>query len=538
MKVVISLGVLLCGLPGIVHAAECTRSCQTCPARSAQGHYFVDVQADCGADLADNSTDDTLCVQDALNCAESVGGTAYFPAGVYNVQDSSDSGDDALVIDGSMTMLGEGDGSLIVLEGAGNSDDLLLVDIETNQSVSIKQLTFDGRSSFRGTAPETNLVDADLSGSTSGPATLTFNDCAFLDVGWSALYLSGDDSAGADRVLVSNSRFIGGQPGAVGYDPQYIQANMASSLVVTNNVFDFGAAPDIGRAGITITAFGGETRKNSAIIKGNLFRNLGRDEANSTLGVVDFYAIVDRISVVDNIFEDSHAAPIRGKTDARSVVITGNHIYNSRKQGIFLTPSVQSQNGGQVSILGNIIRDVDGQAILIQGRSSASYTNQLSIVNNIIDGVDNHPVYQGNGIEVQYVRNFQISSNSIHDIANAGIRISRSTNIGMITSNLIRNTGQAGISVHSSVSGMRLSVLGNSMASVTKYGIYLNDPHICHVQDNMVDGVTASGGTQTAFYVRNCAASTINNNVIGASVATNVNRDSGGGHKYSDNSWQ
>lgn len=472
-------------------AAACVRSCQTCPSRSVRGHNVVDVVADCGADPADDDTDDTLCVQDAVDCAAAQGGTAFFPAGTYEIS--------SVATTGSVTLRGEGTGS-VVRQRAGTSGNMFNVSID-GEHVAFDSLVLDGNRTNQESASANILVRVLPAASSNAMASVEFTRVTFKDQATNSITFFGLKANDRfEHLMVKGCYFRGGNDGHDGstyYTPRYINIGDHVYANISDNVFDFERSPSVGISAIVISQNGAVADVYSrAVITGNVFRRLGRNAQidGDNLGVVEFYERAANVVIANNLFESNQYTPIRGKSDSAGIAITSNHVDGSAGGGIHVFRKYQDgmASNGHFIISGNVLRDISLEGIVVFGdyRESGDYVEHLVIDSNIIEGITSSSASAA--IRVIRAKGFQIKGNHIANVPTYGIMVEKSTGAADVSGNLVKSSGADGIKLATEVTGLNATLSGNSVWASTDRGLFVFGVNSAHVHGNHVIDVTQS----------------------------------------------
>jgi hypothetical protein len=277
---------------------------------------------------------------------------------------------------------------------------------------------------------------------------------------------------------------------------------------------------------VSVTTPGGTTDTTPewtrATITGNTFKGLGKTiYTGNGIGVIDFYVRGGPVIIADNIFLTSYCSPIRGKSSAKEVTITGNVIDTvSNDIAIDFAPLTYASQQGRYTISGNTLRTV-GAGIAVYGTATPpentdpaiaddanAAVDSLVIASNVIDGVAGisatNAVFSPNitgygyGIGIKAASCVSISGNIVRNVTGTaaaalehGIYVLNSLAQLTVSGNTIEAVTQAGVAV-SSHTGQVL-VEGNNIRTTGAQGITLSNTGYNKIHNNYISASTGSG---------------------------------------------
>jgi parallel beta-helix repeat protein len=552
---------------------------------SARFGHVLNVRDDFGA-VGNGTTDDTAKFQ----LAAAVGGRIYVPAGTYILS--------RVDLTTSVQFIGEGAGSICKRKAStetssfGSYTGMFNLTVH-GITVEFRDLVLDGNESNQQVyeAYGATVAFTNLSGTAPSKLIVRAENCVFQNTTQAAIRADGDTaSTGYEELHVNNCRFyntrVGRAQGDVlvasptGYGPDYITATDKVYLTVTNNTFIFDktlATGEFPPTGIRVT-YQTDTGNADAVrglFANNYFRGVGRGHKDlsgthpeNDVGCIDFYARGRSLRIINNYFENCVGVPIRGKTNADLVMISGNIIDSVLYgPGIAINPGTHDDQAGRIVITNNIIKNVYGYGINVIGSSTltVTYAQDVVISNNIVDTVAtyslNGTAAVGYGIYTRYTHGVTITNNEVRSAGQYGIYC-LNTQDGTISGNRVeasgtRNflttavTGRWTVTANTSISsssrgyelvatsgGTEVLVCSNNISDGSvDYGIYGRYWTRASLIGNQVYNVTGSG---RGFYLQDIATTLdYSHNVAGTGVATpSFNSATDTGIRYWGNSWE
>lgn len=460
--------------------------------------------------IGDGTTNDTTDIQAAITAAALVGGSVYFPDGTYSFTQ--------LTISNSVRLISFGKATLKQLPNVGSAINIS----GTGLQVYFDNLHFDGNNSAQVADSNNSIIEVNAVGTLTDPMYIRVTNCEFNNQCLASINSYSDLGAGTGQeyLYVDSCQFYGGNEGtSTTYGTKYISVNNGGHAVITNCIFDLQRTPTIfGTSGITIMSTDPlSVEYASVIIENNEFRKLGRYASNN-IGVVDFYIYAEQLSIKGNKFYESYCSPIKGKTNSKSVVISGNLIdgTTSSMSGINLNPGTYGTTEDNYIISDNIIKNIGSSAIVVDAMVS-DFVNRITISNNIID------TCTGRGIYINRTNNCICVGNQIYNVTQQGIWMNTSTGEHIYNNNIVMNTGSFGIYVDSSVTDCKVDISHNHIKAPTKFGIYANLIKSLNIIGNTIDGVildtsqvgiNAGNVTETAIIQGNQVIGQANNQFV------------------------
>lgn len=361
-----------------------------------------------------------------------------------------------------------------------------------------------------------------------------------------------------------------------GVTAAFIQATDGAHLNVVNNSFIDTRNPLSGGAttgydwnvynlpavAINQTLLSGTTDPTpewgSITVSSNYFEGLGRTYTTGNgIGVVEMYARGGPGSISNNTFRNCWESPIRGKTNALALAITGNVIdtvYNGGL-GINISSNTYASQKGNYSIVGNSIRSA-GSGIQVIGNNAPPENSDPSIPDDPNSAVDNVVIADntiedifntvltnptlaaglsvyGVGIQVRYASSVTITGNVIKNLTGAsaaqtehGIWVRNCIDDLVVSNNVIKTVPRIGVYVQSHTGNAAIS--GNTVMGAGAQGINMNVTGKVTVIGNVVES-TASTGILAASSVgeSTIVSGNIVRNVSGNSASNLYGIDSG-----------
>jgi hypothetical protein len=516
---------------------------------------FADVVnvKDFGA-VGDGVTDDTA----AFQAASLAGGQIKVPAGTYLLT--------SITLSKSTSFTGDGDAT--VIKRVANTDTAspsvataALFRLTAHNSVyTFRDLLLDGNEANQiAYEPYGYLIRfSNIAGSLSSRLSVVVDNVTFLNATQACISVDGDTGTeGYEELTVTNSRFVNGRVGlaqgnpnvmsASGYGPDYITLTDKVYATINGNSFVFNKAllsGEFSRTAIRVTFSANTTNADGsrALIDGNYFYGCGRGERDgperpgNDVGVIDAYARGRELRIINNLFENSEGAPIRGKTNCDLCVISGNVIdSSSRNPGINIGPNSYAQQVGRISITNNLMRQVSGYGIGVignagvvggpddtnSGENAQDYVADILISGNIIEGVNSWTMQGGpeigDGITLRNYRNVSVTQNLLGGIAMHGVRFRgqagteapNSSNITVV-GNKVETAGIYGFYIEGGFEGMAL-FSGNSATSSTSWGYSLTCTSGVGASLTFI-GNTSDGSADYGFYFRRWSSALITGN--------------------------
>ena len=457
--------------------------------------------------------DDTAALQAAINA--SAGKTLFFPAGTFVAS--------ALTVPHSMSFAGEGSASIIKQKAGSNAN--FIEPSADGVEIVFSDLTLDQNNAGQTAGSGKFIFNTVRAGVAGSPHAVEFRSVTFKDFCEGAIRMVGDRSASTRESLkVLNCKFRGGTESESGvYNTFTIFAADACELVVEGCDFDHGMT--ISKQGIPAISVAGTVTPSAeyteVTIRNNRFKNYGRFTAGSGVGVIDCYVWADKVDISGNKFIGSYTAPIRGKTNARNVVVHGNIMSD------FNNPGTASMSGG-ISFVSATLAPTSGKYIISDNIISGTYYRGIEVS----DGVANPEsvIISGNiidavadiGIYLLGCKNFAVESNNIKGTGQQGIAFSTCLGIGRIERNIVDTTALTGIQAIGSQLSLDVQVHGNFVQSATLTGITCENVRTLSLQENIVKDVVLSG-SQRGYRVggsTGIAVGQIKNNLALGTFAT------------------
>lgn len=553
------------------------------------------VRAEVGGDVlsvtslgatGNGTSDDTV----AFQAAAAIGGTVFVPAGTYILS--------RVNLTTSVRWVGVGAASICKRKASTETSTFSaytgMFNLTTHGlTIEFEDLVLDGNEASQQAYEAYGAVVAftNVAGTAPSKLIVRAENVTFQNTTQAAIRADGDTgSTGYEELHVNNCRFyntrVGRAQGDVlvaaptGYGPDYITATDKVYLTITNNTFIFDRTLGVGEfppTGIRVT-YQTDTGNADAVrglFANNYFRGVGRGHTDiggthpeNDVGCIDFYARGRALRIVNNYFESCVGVPIRGKTNADLVMISGNIIDSVLYgPGIAINPGTHDDQAGRVVITNNIIKGVYGYGINVIGSATltVTYAQDVIIANNIVDTVAtyslNGAAAVGYGIYTRYVHGVTIANNEVRSAGQYGVyclncqdgtvmgnRVEGSgTRNFLVTTVTGRWTVNANTSISSSSRGFELVatsggtevlVCANNISDGSvDYGIYGRYWDRASLIGNQVYNVTGSG---RGYYLQDIAtALDYANNVAGTGVATaTFNAITNVGIRLWGNSWE
>lgn len=384
----------------------------------------------------DGSTDDTAAIQDAID-AVAAGSTVYFPCGTYIVT--------SLTIAKSIRFFSR-DGAIIKFKDALGARTIMFQIRANGIDVSFENLVFDGNKDNQTAPDHVNRLYYRIIGwmlrdlaYVNDNSFLSVRRCKFLNTPSNALFLTGyddADKAGLKQALlfkVEDCYFEKGYENAPGHiDTAVISisgncnGSISDSAFIKNeavSLYGLGAIT-ISTADIAVEVF------SSIVIRNNLFQHYGRQTTTGVgpIGVIDFYASCEQLIVDGNRFVDSYYAAIKGKTNSRNCVITGNIIdgvllnanSNVKSFGISVGRGTYFGIYDKYVVSDNVVKNIYGNGIEVVGSNAAfapaptGKIKDVLISGNVVDVIA-EPSTTSYGVLVQHFENAVISGNILRN---------------------------------------------------------------------------------------------------------------------------
>lgn len=442
---------------------------------------FADVVnvKDFGA-AGDGVTDDTTAIQSALGAGQSTSRVVFVPSGTYLVSTLSASR--------SLDMTGFG----VLKQLSGSAADLLTLS-GTGSVYRIVGITFDGNYSQQDPTGTNKSILFSAIGAATGSAGLALSECTFQSGNWADVSAKTDDTPITHEWLdIRSCKFMGGREGTTqNDDPRYVDVRSPQNFVIDGNVFDrLSSASAFGRAGVVIyDGFSTIFESARGVVSNNAFNLVGRSQAASTLGCIDFYDRARSVSIIGNSLFNPVGRGIQTKSDALGVSIVGNTVDGllSGSDGtlasqIVLNAATIAVASGALVIANNTLLRSNNDAISVTGRdnTSTAFFNGIVIVGNVID----RPVRRGVGV---------ISAESVSLIGNSivggavGVFVDGAPNPSaslVISDNVFLSQSGNAVQLSSSCSGTNLSFQGNTVRSPTSRGLVIGAAASAQVQGN------------------------------------------------------
>lgn len=424
--------------------------------------------------LGNGIADDTSAIQRALDMSPA--DSVYFPGGTYLVSSLRLRTTKSLTGTGTLKQR-PGSGDILTISGLGTV-------------VEIDGLRFDGNEQNQ--TPE--CLNKSLYFTATDGACLTLSNVTFLNGCWAdvSVYGSSTRSTG-EGLILDNCKFLGGREGTTqAYAPRYVDIRSPINFIIKCNLFNRLQPPVVfGRAGILVYD-GYATTFESArgVITGNTFVRVGRSQARSTLGAIDFYDCSRCATISSNTIIEPYGRGIQTKADGAGFSVSNNTIDkllagSDGTMGAQIvvngTTASHSTVNGAFSIIGNVCLDSGNDGISVTGRNddSSAFAKGFLIAGNTVSGAARR------GLSVTALRDCRVdsnvvmgatiglyadgvlddlsaSNNTIRDVTGSAIEVTNSPRVN-VRDNDIFNVGGRGVSLTGVTSGR---VTGNDFRSV------------------------------------------------------------------------
>ena len=529
---------------------------------------FVSIK-DFGA-VGDDITDDTAAIQAAIDSGQSL----YVPEGTYIVTTVTISNDILIQGAGPNSIFKRKANYETDNTNAGLPDNTM-IDVVEFVNANFQNVTFDGNEVNQNVAtPSGALLRAyDVTGVSGEVLSINVDNCSFLNTTRSAITVKAKNGgAGQEICTVTNSLFKDCRPGIgsgdpasanpSGFAPTFINVNDRFRLIATNNRFIYDgsvATGDYAPTAIRLTYVDATTTAagERATISNNYFYRCGRSNynylgvwgTNNALGVVELYTIGNNVSVTSNSFETSYCSPVRGKSSLAMLNVVGNLMDDNRETAVSIGPmgATKGTQTGRVIISNNNINLADVSAIGITGDDTVTpdKISDIVITGNHVSGITNTVSSAGGNegaIVVRYGSRIIISNNNVEDadanvnldgikvrgcldavidgnnltgIGGYGIRCRTLEEKAIITNNMVRSCGSAGIQIDSA--GTPDVAIGNNVINtVVTHGVLVQNCGYATLTGNIVLGVS---GSSRGYYIPTTATKvTVQGNVTDATT--------------------
>lgn len=428
----------------------------------------------------DGSANDTIAIQNAINA--SVGKTLFFPSGNYRSSDLS--------VSNNIKFLGEPGTTLFYISGGTTA----LVSVTgTSTTFESDGIIYDGN--YAGQSNTVYSIKFSSAGTTTAASNIRLVNNVFLNGNYADVTI-GTSATFPSVVIVEivNNTFMNGVEGTSTKDVRCLNISSACNINVTGNYFGFGGTPSTyGRAGIVsyISGYSGAASRGN--FSNNIFHNMGRSSAASygVLGALDCYADAVDLTITGNSLINPYGRGIQLKSNASNVIISGNSV------------------DGLIDLTGGVA--VDAQITVNRSTTTTVYGN-LSIVGNVCrsSGWDGISVSCANVDYSAEAYPIQVIGNSVQNATRRGIGIYNTVH-AMVSDNVV-DGGCSQYGIYFSGMDGDVSVVGNSVASVTASGIYVGD---CTAADFNITANKVADGTY-GFYIYK-----LNTAVISANHSSN-----------------
>lgn len=431
--------------------------------------------------VGDGSTEDQVAIQAAIEAAEAVGGTVFFPAGTYLVDHNV-----LTITTGKVALVGEPGAIIKGKDGATNNDVILTIAGANSgafaEDITIRGLEFDG-----------NAGNSALSGSSQAHCIsmvyarrVTIENNYFHDSPGDFVQVSVDDgSFPCEDITVRNNR------GEVCYRNGISVDCVDRMLIEGNTCLDFNTM------GIDVEPLdSGDTCRN-IVIQGNTVRAaLTQENTNNS----------NRIRGIQ----------VKGKeTNSHSNVrIIGNFVIGVTGTGDSLrypATAIIATDWFGVVVTGNQVQD-GRDGITVGGSDGAGEGTTGVCSGNTVRGCSFSTA--GNAIQIR--RAITCTGNLCEDNSGAGIRVSGDDCI--VVGNICRNNGLNDLDASTSrQAGIWLDGANDCVVSDNRcydndtskqdYGIYIDSATDCviegnHLEGNVVAGIGPSPVSQSTNNIR------------------------------------
>lgn len=389
--------------------------------------------------VGDNSTDDTVAIQSALNAAGSTGGVVVLPPATYACWNSA-----ILTVPANVTLWGYG--ATLRSLNPQNFSDVQLNGVRSNimgvHILSASTARNDGG----------NRMGIYLNGTTYS----VVRDCTVEGVASASMFLQANGSTPTSYARILNNTVINGYDGihtTGGSHHILVQGNHVINAgddglpVISYNTDPLGPCHDVQIIGNRVEgltfAAGVDIHANNCIVMGNIIKNCFSDGV--FIGTEEGLSY-QNIDIIGNYIEHCQTGQVHdgnifiegGFTAGLTLTninIIGNHIYNPNSVYGILTFGSAATSVNNLNISDNFISNVPDDGINIAGTT----TTNLLISGNMLKTLGRHGINVGAGNVGASINGNQISAATTFGILNASVRASIVGNLVYDPSSLLTN---------------------------------------------------------------------------------------------------
>jgi Pectate lyase superfamily protein len=437
--------------------------------------------------VGDGVTNDTAAIQAAITAAQGTGTSLFINPGSFIAS--------ALTISGNLRIYGKG-----TIKQLASTVAKLITISGTSTSATLDGITLDGNFQNQSATSANYSVFFSAVGTSSAPASLTVNNCTFVNGNATDITVrSNNSTATLEHLLVSNCRFLGGQEGqSAAHSCSCIDIESPIEYVITGNIFDYCGTP-IARGKAGVVAFDSyalaSPDKGRGAISNNVFNNVGRGGTDS-IGAIDVYTYARSVAITGNVINNAYGRGIQVKADALNVTITGNVVDTLRglnavvpNAGIAVNSSTYTTINGNVTIVGNGVYDSTGSGIVVTGRDSGTTT----FANNVVVSANVVELITLTGISVTDVTNVSVANNAVAQTTLQGIYVDNIRDSAVINGNSVYATANAGIYVGATTVVGYLGIVGNFISCTAYRCIDIRGASNGSVVGNVLNGAASTG---------------------------------------------
>lgn len=263
---------------------------------------------------------------------------------------------------------------------------------------------------------------------------------------------------GTNHVIANNEVGPHYAYGILDYDLSYVITN---NIISNNRIsgIDGGALAGISGAGIYVHCTGGQIISGNDVASTNL-NTSGETLAPGAIGINDPSTTV---TITDNVISNAKWYGIYSAATKQLLIIKGNTVRNSSKDGIFLKETSNAAIDGNTVI--QMERDSKYRCIGVNVSGSTGPFENVSIRNNKTIG-------GRNAIEIHHTNRLLLTNNHISQCTADGMTI-RAGDGGAVTGNVIAATGTSGARGMIVADFANCSVSGNSIECKSPTAIYV-----------------------------------------------------------------